>query len=523
MCMVAAAMGANMIVYLMKEFHMEMASASNYIYIFSALSNTAPIIGAFMADSLGTLLIWLPTAIMQAKPRPCSESSDSCTPATTPQLILLCTALIMTAVGCGGVTSSSLAFGADQLKHFQNNASKIESYFSWSYATGSFSAIVGSVGLVYLQENYGWRLGYGVLVALALFAVLTFFSGSVWYLRPNPTKNLVNGLFNVMVASYRNRHIKLFSGDTELQYHSKGSALSHPSDKLRFLNKACIIQDPERDLNADGTAVNPWKLCTVDQVEELKSLIKVIPIWITRIVMSLNICQGSFAVLQATSLDRHIGSKFQLPAGSVSSFAAVFIVAWIILYDRILLPLASRIRGKTVHFSTKSRMGCGIFISFLSMAAMATVESMRRAVAINEGYENNPDGVIHMSILWVLPQYALMGFAEGLNGISQNEFYISEFPKSMSSIASSLCMLSSAIASLLSSFLMTTIDNLTKRGGKESWISSNINKGHYDYLHWVLAGLSITNFLCYLAFSKAYGPLKDENFEAKATEEDGKA
>ncbi|CAH9136403.1 unnamed protein product, partial [Cuscuta epithymum] len=307
MCMVAAAMGANMIVYLMKEFHMEMASASNYIYIFSALSNTAPIIGAFMADSLGTLLIWLPTAIMQAKPRPCSESSDSCTPATTPQLILLCTALILTAVGCGGVTSSSLAFGADQLKHFQNNASKIESYFSWSYATGSFSAIVGSVGLVYLQENYGWRLGYGVLVALALFAVLTFFSGSVWYLRPNPTKNLVNGLFNVMVASYRNRHIKLFSGDTELQYHSKGSALSHPSDKLRFLNKACIIQDPERDLNADGTAVNPWKLCTVDQVEELKSLIKVIPIWITRIVMSLNICQGSFAVLQATSLDRHIG------------------------------------------------------------------------------------------------------------------------------------------------------------------------------------------------------------------------
>lgn len=51
MNMVAVALGANMIVYLMKEYHMDVASGSNFIYIWSALSNFAPVIGAFMADS----------------------------------------------------------------------------------------------------------------------------------------------------------------------------------------------------------------------------------------------------------------------------------------------------------------------------------------------------------------------------------------------------------------------------------------------------------------------------------------
>ncbi|VFQ97685.1 unnamed protein product [Cuscuta campestris] len=457
---------------------------------------------------------------MQAKPPHCSESNDECTPATTPQLVLLCAALFTFAAGYGGVMSSTLAFGADQLKHFENNASKTERYFTWFYATSSFSSFVGITGLVYLQENFGWKFGYGVLLALTLIAVVGFFSGSAWYMRPNPTKNLITGLFEVMVASYRNRHLKVYLGSDEIEYYSKGSTLSHPSDKLRCLNKACIIQDPERDLTADGRAVNPWKLCTVDQVEELKALIKVIPIWTTRVLMSINISQGSFSVLQATSLDRHISPKFEIPAGSVASFIAAFIVTWIVLYDRVILPLASAIRGKTVHFSTKSRMGCGIFVSFLAMAAVATVEGIRRGVAIKEGYEDDPKGVVHMSILWVVPQYALMGLAEGLNMIAQNEFYISEFPKSMSSIASSLFGLSMAIASLVSSCLMSIVNNLTSRGGRESWISSNINKGHYDYFHWVLAGLSMVNFLLFLAFSKAYGPFKDQRIEAQMDEED---
>lgn len=83
----------------------------------------------------------------------------------------------------------------------------------------------------------------------------------------------------------------------------------------------------------------------------------------------------------------------------------------------------------------------------------------------------------------------------------------------MSSIASSLLVLGMGVGSLLASFIMSTIDNLTKRGGAESWVSSNVNKGHYDYYYLVLAGFNLVNMLCYIVCSKAYGPCKGEEEE----------
>lgn len=256
----------------------------------------------------------------------------------------------------------------------------------------------------------------------------------------------------------------------------------------------------------------------MDQVEELKAILKAIPIWFTGVIMSINFCQSSFLVLQATTLDRYIGSNFEIPAGSVNLFGVGFSIVWIVLYDRVLLPIASRIRGNAVYFSTKSRMGFGIFVSFWYVVVVALVEGIRRRLAIKEEYSDKPDGTVNMSILWVVPQYALMGIAVGSNAVAQNQFFISEFPRSMSSIASSLYALGYSLASLLASLLMSSINELSK-SGNESWISSNINKGHYDYFYWVLAGLSMLNFLLFLICSRAYGPYKHEKSEAMEEKE----
>ncbi|MFS7980853.1 putative proton-dependent oligopeptide transporter family [Helianthus anomalus] len=86
----------------------------------------------------------------------------------------------------------------------------------------------------------------------------------------------------------------------------------------RFLNKACIIQDP-KDITPDGITSNPWRLCTIEQVEELKSLIRILPLWSSGLVMSINISQSTFPVIQAKTMDRHLGlSHFQIPAASFS-------------------------------------------------------------------------------------------------------------------------------------------------------------------------------------------------------------
>ncbi|XP_059287404.1 protein NRT1/ PTR FAMILY 1.2-like isoform X2 [Lycium ferocissimum] len=527
-----SALTPNMILYLMNEYHMDMTTGSNILYIWSAVTNIVPVVGAFMADSfvgrfqmiglgsvvtlVGMFLFWLTSVIPQARPPPCVASNNICRSAEMFQLFFLCFSLGIISIGAGAIKSSSLAFGSDQLRRevYQGNAHAIERYFSWYYALYALSVLVALTCLVYIQVNMGWALGFGALVLLMLFSTLVIYLGTPFYVKLKPKSSLITGLLQVIVTSYRKRGLRLSSQSADILYHQKkGSAIVLPSEKLRFLNKACIVQDPRLDLSPDGEATDPWRLCTVDQVEELKALLKVVPIWLTGVVMSININQNSFPVLQATTMDRHIGSSFEIPAGSFGIFGVISAILWIVLYDPLILPIASKLTGKPVHFSTKERMGFGLFLSFLSVLEVAAVEGVRRSIAIKEGYSDDPQGVIPMSAMWLLPQNSLAGFALALHAIGQNEFYISEFPRSMSSVASALLGFGTGVGSLLASFLMSTIDDLTKRGGQESWISSNINKGHYDYYYLVLAGFSLVNILCYIVCSRAYGPCKGEVME----------
>ena len=278
---------------------------------------------------------------------------------------------------------------------------------------------------------------------------------------------------------------------------------------IRFLSKACVLQNPE-DVTPSGVASNPWNLCTVQQVEELKALIRAIPIWTTGIMMSINISQSAFPLLQANTMDRHLTSSFEIPAGSFGVFMIITITVWLILYDRVLLPLASKIRGKPVRVGTKLRMGAGLFMTAMAMAVSAIVEHIRRRKAIDQGFLNNPRGLVNMSAMWLVPQNVVAGLAEALNAIGQFEFYYTEFPKSMSSVAASLFGLGMAVGSLLASVLLSAVDKYTKREGKESWVSNNINKGRFDYYYWLLAIMSFINLLYYILCSWLYEPCADQ-------------
>ncbi|KAM7459375.1 hypothetical protein LguiA_036369 [Lonicera macranthoides] len=522
----------NMIMYLMKDYHMGMASGSNILFFWSAATNFMPVLGAYLADSfvgrfpmigfgsilslVGMFLLWLTATIPQARPPPCAKSNTSCAASTTLQLVLLYTSLGLMSTGAGGIRSSSLAFGKDQLTKRKNlkNIGVLESYFGWYYAAATVSAILGLTCVVYIQEHMGWSVGFGVAAVLMFFSALSFFLASSLYVKSNAKSSLLTGFFQVIVAAYRNRHLELLSEDTDVLYHhKKGSPLVFPSNKLRFLNKACVIKDPQQPSAFDEKTSNSWSLCTTEQVEELKALLKVIPIWSTGMIMSINISQPTFSVLQATSMDRHITSSFEIPAGSFGFFTVVAVVLWIVLYDRVILPLASRIMGRPAHLTAIQRMGIGIFISTLSMVVTAIVESVRRGIAINDGHLTEPYAVVRMSAMWLVPQFCLAGFSEALNAVAQNEFYFSEFPTSMASIASTLNGLGMSGGSLLASLVMNGVDHVTNTGGKESWVTSNINEGRYDYYYWVLGGLSMLNMVYFVLCSWGYGDCEGEGLK----------
>ncbi|XP_073055373.1 protein NRT1/ PTR FAMILY 1.2-like [Primulina eburnea] len=515
----------NMTLYLMGNYHMGMTTASNVLFLWSSATNFMPIIWAIIADSflgqfyaigfgtiicfLGSILLWSTTVIPNAKPPPCDESSTHCCSPTFPQFVFLCSSLGLISIGAGGIRSSCLAFGANQLRtaNFRKTSCVKDCYFTWYYASTTFSILVALTCIVYIQDNMGWGVGFAVPALLLLLAVFVFLSASLWYIKPKSKTNLVTDFVKVAVASCRNRHFKL-SDMTDVVYHHKnGSSDIPPSQKLRFLNKACMVNDRQHDTTANGFATNSWNLCTVDQVEELKSLLRVIPIWSSGMIMYVNVCQASFTVLQAASMNRKL-SSFEFPAASFSALTVISAIIWIILYDRVFLPLASTVRGRPVRISAKTRMGFGIFLSFIAMLVTAAVESIRRTV-----------DAANMSALWLVPQYSLTGFAEALNAIAQNEFYFSELPRSMWSIAATLNGIGLALANLVASFILNCVDMVSKEGGHESWISNDIDKGHYDYYYLVLAGLSMANMVYFLVCSSSYGPLKGERNLAEEEDE----
>ncbi|KAL8107181.1 protein NRT1/ PTR FAMILY 1.2-like [Apium graveolens] len=523
----AAAFGlsANMILYLESEYHLDLVTGANIIILWNAASSFLPVLGAFLADStvgrypmiafgstvglLGMFLLWLTTMIPQARPPLCSDSTTECNSSTSLQIIFLCFCLGLTSVGAGAIRSASMAFGADQFVRRYNkeeSLAALDSYFGWYYAASSLAIVISLTLVAYIQEHLGWAVGFGLPVVFMLLGAMSFFSASSLYVRVNDKSSLITGFFQVIVASYRNRHFSTALQRDYVYHRKKKSALVVPSEKLRFLNKACIVVDPEKSLTANGDVLDSWSLCTVDQVEELKAVLKVIPLWSTAVLLSVIVSQGSIFLVQAMAMDRHITSRFEIPGASLPVFVFISAISSIVLYDRIIVPLTSRIMRKPFHLTSKLKMGIGIMFSIVTMVAFAFIEYIRRGKALDQSVADSSESVANMSALWLILPFCLGGIAEAINAVGQCEFYYSEFPKSMSSIASTLRELSNSAGGLVATSILNIIDRITKQKGKPSWISSNINQGHYDYYYLVIACICVVNMLYYLLCSWAYGP-----------------
>ncbi|KAF3446422.1 hypothetical protein FNV43_RR11601 [Rhamnella rubrinervis] len=403
-----------MVLYLIKEYGLRAVTVANILFLWPAATDFMPIVGAFLADSyvgrypmigfgcnvnlLGMVLLWLTTIIPKARPSS-NRSFQKCKHLTTPQLLYLYSCFGLISVGAGSIRSSSVAFGTDQLqiREKEKNTGVSESFFSWYTNCVCASVFVAFSCLVYIQDNFGWKVGFGVPAAFSFFAAVVFFVAS-FYVNLKTRKSILTGFAQILVASFKNRDIQISSLGTNTMYHHVMGSMPRPSEKLRFLNKACII----RNSLQDGVVSDPWSVSTVNQVEDLKALIRIIPIWSTEVLRSVAVNQSSFLVLQATIMDRHITSKLKIPAGSF-------------------------------------------------VAAM--VESARRTWAIDEGLSDQPQAVVNMSAMWLIPQNILIGMSEAFNAIGQTEFYYYELPKSMTSIVVSLPTLGLSVANLVASFL----------------------------------------------------------------------
>ncbi|CAI9093517.1 OLC1v1029028C1 [Oldenlandia corymbosa var. corymbosa] len=181
-------------------------------------------------------LLWLTAVIPEWRPPLCIESNYICGSATSLQLLFLCTSFGLMSVGAGGIRSSSLAFGADQLRisgSNQKNSWILGRYFSWYYATATLSVLVAFTCIVYVQDNLGWKVGFGIPFVLMLLSTLSFTLASSFYVKMKSTSSLAIEMLQVAVAAFRKRHTELSLESSNIFYYNKQGSSILPSDKLR--------------------------------------------------------------------------------------------------------------------------------------------------------------------------------------------------------------------------------------------------------------------------------------------------
>ena len=267
-----------------------------------------------------------------------------------------------------------------------------------------------------------------------------------------------------------------------------------------FLDKAAV--ETEKD-DIKGL-VDPWRLCTVTQVEELKSNIRLLPIWATGIIFTAVYGQmGNLFVLQGEQMDKYVGnSNFQIPSASLSIFDILRVIFWVPVYDRIMVPVARKYSGHKNGLTQLQRMGIGLFISIFSMVSAAILKLKRlEMVRRKNSYELK---TAPLSIFWQAPQYFLIGCAEVFTFIGQLEFFYEQAPDAMRSMCSALSLTTVALGSYLSSLLVTIVTSISAKNGKPGWIPENLNYGHIDYFFWLLGVLSVLNLCVLLLISNWY-------------------
>ncbi|XP_040250223.1 protein NRT1/ PTR FAMILY 2.11-like isoform X2 [Aegilops tauschii subsp. strangulata] len=477
---------SNMLVYLTTVYHMQSVSAATLLNVFSGTSNLATVLGAFVSDTylgryttiaisivasfLGMLLLTLTAALPSLHPPTCNTSKGQpCQGPSTSHFAALLASFFFLVVGASGVRPCSLAFGADQFDPRTADGRRgIASFFNWYYFTFTIAIMLSATVIIYLQSNVNWALGLAVPAVLMGISCVVFFMGTRLYVRVRPEGSPLTSFAQVLVAATRKRHLRRARGVAELfdlPHRSKLVSKLAYTDQFTCLDKAAM-RTPEDALHSEEkTPVNPWRLCTVQQVEE------------------------------AAQTDRRISSasSFQIPQGSLIVFSMLSLTLWIPVYDRLVVPALRRFTKHEGGITLLQRIGVGLALSVATMLVSAAVEHRRRR------------RTAMMSCFWLVPQLLLAGLSEAFAGIGQLEFFYRQFPENMRSVAGALYCLGFALASYASGVMVTVVHRATRgRDGRPDWLAQDLDQGRVDLFYLVTAAIAAVNLIYFIACARWY-------------------
>ncbi|XP_011073564.2 protein NRT1/ PTR FAMILY 5.2 [Sesamum indicum] len=508
---------SNLFIYLTKKLHQGTVRSANNVTNWVGTIWMTPVLGAYIADALlgrywtfliasaiylsGMSLLTLSVSVDPLRPAPCSDPTGAnCKKATPLQLAVFFGALYTLSLGTGGTKPNISTIGADQFDEFdpKEKAHKL-SFFNWWMFSIFFGTLFANTVLVYIQDNVGWTLGYGLPTVGLAISIAIFLAGTPFYRHKLPTGSPFTKMAKVVVAALRKWSVPIPTDPKELyeldleEYAKKGKYRIDSTPTLRFLNKACVKTG----------STSPWMLCSVTQVEETKQMLRMIPVLIATFVPSTMIAQiGTLFVKQGTTLNRNI-RNFKIPPASLAGFVTISMLISVVLYDRFFVKILKKWTKNPRGISLLQRMGIGLVFHIVIMVVASLTERHRLDVARANGLVENGNQV-PLSIFILLPQFVLMGTADAFLEVAKIEFFYDQAPESMKSLGTSYSMVSLGAGNFISSFLLSTVSKITRGDGHEGWIRNNLNASHLDYYYAFFAILNFLNFLLFVVVVRAY-------------------
>ncbi|CDY15967.1 BnaC08g41560D [Brassica napus] len=500
--------GVNLVTYLTGTMHLGNATAANTVTNFLGTSFMLCLLGGFIADTFlgryltiaifaaiqatGVSILTLSTIIPGLRPPRCDPTTSShCVQASGIQLTVLYLALYLTALGTGGVKASVSGFGSDQ---FDETEPKERSQMTYFFNRFFFCINVGSLlavtVLVYIQDDVGRKWGYGICALAIVLSLSIFLAGTNRYRFKKLIGSPMTQVATVLVAAWRNRRLELpsdpsFLYDLDDVIAAEGSMKSKQklphTKQFRSLDKAAI---KDQEMAMTQNVHNKWTLSTVTDIEEVKQIVRMLPIWATCILFwTVHAQLTTLSVAQSETMDRHIGS-FEIPPAAMAVFYIGGLLLTTAVYDRLAIPLCKKL------FNYPHATG-------MAVAALVEIKRLRTAHAHGPTVKTLPLG---FSLL--IPQYLIVGIGEALIYTGQLDFFLRECPKGMKTMSTGLLLSTLALGFFFSSVLVTIVEKVTDKA--HPWIADDLNKGRLYNFYWLVAIIVALNFLVFLVFSKWY-------------------
>ncbi|XP_050253541.1 protein NRT1/ PTR FAMILY 4.3 [Quercus robur] len=518
--MAIAAVGNNLITYVINDMHFPLSKSANIVTNFVGTVFLLSLLGGFLSDSYlgsfwtmlifgfvelsGFILLAVQAHVPQLRPPKCNMilEEGQCEEAKGYKSLIFFVALYLVALGSGSLKPNIISHGADQFRtNYSKQSKTLSTYFNAAYFAFCIGELIALTVLVWVQTHSGMDVGFGVSAAAMAIGMISLISGTLVYRNTPPRGSIFTPIAQVFVAAFTKRK-QICPSNSGMLHGSQNNVPNHifatspninsllHTEKLRFLDKACIrIQDGSE---------SSWRLCTVAQVEQVKIIISVIPIFACTIIFNTILAQlQTFSVQQGSTMNTRISSSFHIPPASLQSIPYILLIFVVPLYETVFVPIARRFTGRDSGISPLQRVGIGLFIATFSMVSAAMVEKKRRNVALHLNET--------LSIFWIAPQFLIFGLSEMFTAVGLIEFFYKQSLEGMQSFLTAMTYCSYSFGFFLSSLLVSLVNKITSSSSSGGWLSENdLNKDRLDLFYWLLAALSLINFFNYLFCSKWY-------------------